>query len=506
MKAKVGITFAVILSVCIQFFQPLMVAAGPVISPAQQGNANLTFRMLGGADDPDRIAASLPSRYKVFLLSPYHISIATKIRQANPEAVIYMYKDASSARYNSADPTSVWCNPNGGTVGHDWGVDYCDANSNHPNWFLTKAGSRFEYASYQYHWHTDVGASGYKERWASNVLDDLRSNPVWDGVLIDNMLVNPNIHIPGGGPSDQYPTIASGQAAYKQFADYVGAEITGEGYGVVSNMADARLYPGIWDSYSQISSGGYDEAWTTFGGSDSNPNNLPVYSNGWNLQIQESEGFANSGKMGIFSAQTSGGSCNVCAVYGFASYLLANDGRQTFIESNYDLDGQDYQATRPMYSWQLGTALTPRTEIQGDGSNLFERRFTDGLVIVNADSDQQRVVTLPRQYRNETGQIVTTVTLDPMRATILRALSPTPATPGTSPGQNPDLGNAAPTSPAQGAGSATTPAIPGAPNTGVAATQSLDRLLVILITAVLGATSTVILGRYYLTVFKHGKR
>lgn len=432
------IVTAVIAVLLLQLAAGAEVGAAALVSSKPEGNGNFAYRMFGGDDDPGRVSNSVASNYDLFLLSPRHVEIATKIKSINSDAVIYMYKDASSTRFNASDPLAAWCSGGDDTIGYDWGVDYCDTLANHPDWFMTIDSDRFEYDGYQYHWHTDVGATGYKEKWASNVVEDLQANSVWDGVFVDNQLAEITTYTPGSVFPDQYSNMTQGHAAYTNFIDYAASEVIGEGYGIMANMSNARLYDGLWDAYTAEQNAGFDEFWTTFGGTATSANNLGEYEEGWSRQIAESESMGAVGKMGVFSAQTSGGVCGGCAIYGYASYLLANNGQQVFLESNVDNDGIDYLASREMYTWQLGEAQSSRTEILGAGSHLFQREFEYGLALVNASYDETHTVDLERPYINENGEEITSVTLEPLSASILRLEPPeTPAEPPVNSGSGP---------------------------------------------------------------------
>ncbi|WP_405056288.1 putative glycoside hydrolase family 15 protein [Kribbella sp. NBC_01505] len=388
------------------------------VEAAEQSADSFAFRLFGGADDPGRLAQVDVSRYRLFLLSPYMRKIAAAVKEARADALVYVYKDASSARRDLSRPASEWCNADGGTIGRDWGVDYCDAVANHPKWFLTVHGDRFEYAGYRSHWHADVGAPDYKERWTANVLAELHGSPAFDGVFVDNQLTKIGAYTPGGVAPDQYADDRAGQAAYQSFIDYAGSQLRNAGFGVLANMADARLFAGLWDRYSAQQSGGFDEFWTTFGGTETEPDNLPAYEpSGWQVQLAEVETAAATGKLGVFSAQTSGGRCTECARYGYAGFLLADDGTQVFMESNVDAVVGDWVASRDMYDWQLGKPTGRRTQLE---PNLHQRAFEHGLVLVNSDPDTSRRVTLPMPYRDESGRSVTTVDLPARRARILR--------------------------------------------------------------------------------------
>jgi hypothetical protein len=368
------------------------------------GGKVYAYRLFGGDDNIGRIGTGNLTKYQVYLLSPYMTSMATAIKQANPQAQVYMYKDPTSTRTTAACVTDA--------IGRDWGIDYCDANTNHGNWFMTKGGQRFQYSGYTGHWHTDVGASGYKERYASNVLEDMRKTPAWSGVFLDNMLADITAY--AGGYPDQYPNQDSGRAAYKSFMDYVGPTLKSAGYDTMGNNNGARLVPGLWANYTNGATGGYDEFWTTFG----NNSNLPLYDGiGWEAQLAEAELLSSQGKMGVFTAQTNGGSCKTCETYGFASYMLVADGKQAYVEGNVDGEVGNWYGYSPMYSWDLGTATSGKTQPQ---TNLFQRTFSKGMVVVNADANATKTLALPRTYLDENGSQVTSVTLGKTSGKILR--------------------------------------------------------------------------------------
>ena len=362
------------------------------------------FRMFGGDDNPARIGTANMTKYKVYMLSPYMVQTARAIKQQNPSALTYMYKDPTSTR-NTAD-----CVAN--AIGRDWGVDYCDTTQNHSNWFMTKNGQRFEYSGYAGHWHVDVGASGYKERYVSNVLEDLRKNNVWNGVFMDNIMADITAYA-GGSYPDQYRTQDAGRNAYAAFTQYVGTQLSAAGFGSMGNNNGARLTQGLWAKYTAGTSGAYDEFWTTFGDS-----NLPAYDGiGWDAQMTELDLMSQQGKLGVFTAQTNGGSCKACQRYGYASYLLGADGRQVYVEGNVDGDVGNWISYSPMYSWNLGAPTAARSQPE---TNLFQRSFVKGLVLVNADANMTRKITLPQAYLDESGASITTVTLGPTSGVVLR--------------------------------------------------------------------------------------
>jgi hypothetical protein len=70
----------------------------------------------------------------------------------------------------------------------------------------------------------------------------------------------------------------------------------------------------------------------------------------------------------------------------------------------------------PEYDYDLGASPRPYYAI---GASLYRRDFTAGTVVVNASRATQ-TVRLGAVYLDESGARVTTVTLGPTRAAILR--------------------------------------------------------------------------------------
>jgi hypothetical protein len=370
-------------------------------SGGQPGQKVYAYRMFGGDDNIGRIGAANLTKYQVYLLSPYMTNMATAIKQANPSAQIYMYKDPTSSR------TTAGCVDQ--AIGRDWGVDYCDAQA-HPAWFMTKGGQPFQYGGYAGHWHMDVGAAGYKEKYASNVLADLRKTPAWSGVFLDNMMADITAY--AGGYPDQYKTQAAGQAAYGAFMDYVGPQLKAAGYGTMGNNNGARLVPGLWAKYTNGATGGYDEFWTTFG-----TENLAAYDGvGWDAQIAEAELLSQQGKLGVWTAQTKNGACKSCQVYGFASYLLIADGKQAYAEGSVDDQVGNWIDYAPMYSWDLGKPTTGKLLAR---DSIYVRRYERGIAIVNA-SKSSASFTLDTTYIDDNGKPITTLDLGATSAAVLR--------------------------------------------------------------------------------------
>ena len=131
------------------------------------------------------------SKYQYVFLNAGDYGRIAGLRSANPGIKILVYKDMSSTRSSSC----------GGLISA--GVDYCDANVNHPDWFTHKSGARFEWSGFSSHWQMNIGLKAYQDKWAANVLSNMKQYG-WDGVVVDNANMDPSGY--KALPYDEYPT------------------------------------------------------------------------------------------------------------------------------------------------------------------------------------------------------------------------------------------------------------------------------------------------------------
>ena len=119
------------------------------------------------------------SRYGYVILNSWDAPLLPALKAATPGLKALVYKNLSftsaSACSNGVDQARL-----------PTGVGYCDANANHPDWFLTDpTGARINSAPYPQSWMMDVGNPAYQSKWLSNVLADVRAGG-WDGVFMDD--------------------------------------------------------------------------------------------------------------------------------------------------------------------------------------------------------------------------------------------------------------------------------------------------------------------------------
>ncbi|MDX8033657.1 putative glycoside hydrolase [Lentzea sp. BCCO 10_0856] len=349
----------------------------------------------------DQMIAVEARRRSYIVLNAWESDLAKKFKAANPKIQTFVYKDLSSTR-------SYACS--GGVDDSDLptGVGYCAAD---PDWFLLDPnGQRFEYDGYAGHWQMDVGNPGYQNAWADNVI---ASSKAFDGVFMDNALFACDTYHDKGVCPASYPTDESIRDAYRSMLANTRQKFVDAGLETVANMSNARLYDGAWDTYVEHLDGGFDEWWLTFNDKDL----LSEYPQGWSRQIAQIT--ANEAKGKITWVQPHHSGAEQPFRYAFASYLLAK-GDHAAISEIEETDRYDNPSEwRTEYDWDLGTPLGEHHEV---ATNVHQREFECGTVIVNANKTGTGAVTvrLAETHTNENGAPVTFVALAGTTGTVLR--------------------------------------------------------------------------------------
>ncbi|GAA0220957.1 hypothetical protein GCM10010492_18850 [Saccharothrix mutabilis subsp. mutabilis] len=353
----------------------------------------------------DEMIATEAKRRSYVVLNAWEGELARKLKAANPKLQTFVYKDLTSTR-------SYACRNGVDDAQLPTGVGYCDADKNHPDWFLlAPGGQRFEYSGYSGHWQMDVGNPAYQNAWADNVVAS--SKGVFDGIFMDNALFPCDAYHPGTCPA-KYPTNASIQDAYKSMLANTRAKFSAAGLKTVANLSNARLHTGAWDAYTEHLDGGFDEWWLTFSDSDL----LSEYPEGWSRQVAEIASNEARGKITWVQPHFSRGAEQPFR-YALASYLLASGGRSAIAEIDVT-DGYDNASPwHPEYDWDLGAPSGPYKAL---GGNVFRRDFACGVVIVNANRTGSPAVgvELGRSYTNAKSSPVSSVALAGTSGEVLR--------------------------------------------------------------------------------------
>lgn len=340
----------------------------------------------------------------------HYISAFRAAGASNPHLRLYVYKDFSSTR--SFDPGA-----NGETSG---ALLYSSVAANHPEWFLTRNGSRIEWQGFSGTYAMDIGNSAYQQACLNALLADVRNNG-WDGVYLDNILYSVSNY--GVAPCDQYSSDSAFQDAYRSAISVICKGLTAAGVRNMGNMAGIRVVPGLWDSYIDAGlGGGFDQFFICY----SDGSGVPDYGNppeGFIAHVNEVKYLKHGAKPylpGGFQSQSH--SSTQSFRYAFAGWLLGTSSEAYFAENTNE--GPPCQ-WRPEYDWDFGWFTGPYRELQ---TSVYQRIFTNGMVLANANASGSNVtVNLANPYGtvylDQDGVSRTSVSLAPKTGMALRKVS-----------------------------------------------------------------------------------
>jgi threonine/homoserine efflux transporter RhtA len=340
----------------------------------------------------------------------------------------------------------------GTSVQTSWstGVSYQEALAN--NWLLKDASGQYlmnvAYGAYV----GDFGNAAYQQRFVDNVASLLSRNGN-EGVFIDDVIASPE-GLTGGKYPTKYPTQQAWEDAQVAFVQSVSQALRGRGYYVLIQAIkfisgdpgsnDGSLNAQFWGRLAPYPSGIQSEYWMQ------DPNTvtrLRASGSQWYQQWDAWANLANIAQNGgaDFFAMMYGGSSNVDIMrYGKASFLLMWDGSGGAF--TYDLSSGD--PWNAEWTTDIGQPSGSRYQV-GVG---WRRQYTGGTVILNPSPSSSQTFSLGATYARADGSNVTSVTLAPTTALVLKSTSaaPPPAAPANT----------------------TPPAISGTPQEGLALTTS----------------------------------
>jgi hypothetical protein len=359
-----------------------------------------------GTPVSDATLATEAKRRSYVVLNAWEGAMVPKLKAANPAVQVFVYKDLSSTR-------SYACRNGADDAQLPTGVGYCQAERDHPEWFLLDPnGRRFEYGGYSGHWQMDVGNTAYQDAWAANVIESSTAAG-FDGVFMDNALFPCDAYHEGVCPA-KYPTDAALQDAYKAMFANTRDEFVAAGLKTVANLSNARLHAGAWDAYTEHLDGGFDEWWLTF----DDQNLLSEYPEGWSRQVAEIASNEARGKITWVQPHFTAGNDRPYR-YALAGYLMAAGERAAIADVDRTDGYDDPSPWHAEYDWDLGTPAGPYRSVAG---NVFQRDFSCGTVVVNANRTASSPVTvrLGSAHADERGAEVTSVSLAGTSGAILR--------------------------------------------------------------------------------------
>ncbi len=348
-------------------------------------------------------------RYRYVIVGPMDVDKA-----AGQPGISLVYKsgpDISDSSYTAQESIPT-------------GVSLTEARAN--GWVLKDSnGAEIKEPNWPYYLG-DVGSSGYQQAWARNVGDFLARHGA-DGVYIDNVVADV-VGLTGGKYPARYPNQQAWENAMASFVAYVGPALKARGFYVLANTLkyiygapgadDGSMVADWWRRVGPHLSGLMSEYW------QQNPNNVSQlrasgpawYQNwdGWQRLVDVAQDIGRD----FVGIQKGSRSSTGTMRYGRASFLLDWNGRGgAYVFSTSD--SEDPWNTE----WTVDIG-SPAGEKYAVGRG-WRRQYTGGTVVVNPSASASQSFSLGGTYLTPSGSSVTSVSLQPTSALILRSTNST---------------------------------------------------------------------------------
>jgi hypothetical protein len=366
------------------------------------------------------------SRYRYVILNSWDAPMLPALKAANPGLKALVYKNLSFT-------VSYSCSGGVDSAFMTVGVGYCDADNNHPDWFLKDtSGNRISSSGYPDAWLMDVGNPAYQSRWLQNVTADAKGGG-WDGVFVDDTDASIAWHL-GGRTIASYPSDSAWRAATRSMLANVGPALQSSGLLVVPNLYTPWMssYDALatWKDWLQFVSGGAQEYYTKWGTTSSGW----FAGSDWTFRQSFQAATANAGK--IFLGITYAPSSDTRSMeYARANFLLF-DGATA--NSALLFEPSDPEASDP-YAASWTTDIGTPTDARYQVGSAWRRDYTGGVVLVNPTTASV-TVPLGGTYYDASGAALSSLTLGPTTGAVLRGAplatsppSPPPVSPPPSP-------------------------------------------------------------------------
>jgi len=289
-------------------------------------------------------------------------------------------------------------------------------------WLLKDAGGAYlTNAGFPGMYVGDVGSSGYQQAWVTNVSALLSRNGN-DGVFIDDV-IGEIVGLTGGKYPAKYPDQASWENAMASFIEYVGPALKSRGFYVLANANkyvsgdsgtdNGALVAQWWRRLGPSVSGLMSENWAQHPLDNTKLRGTgPDWWNNWDgwanlVSVAQSMGRDFVGLQYASSTNTR------VMTYGKASFLLLWNGDGGAYMFNPDGSGDPWN---PAWTTDIGTPSAARYQV-GSG---WRRAYSGGTVLLNPSTTSSQEFSLGATFATLDGTKVTTVTLPPTTAMILR--------------------------------------------------------------------------------------
>lgn len=358
----------------------------------------------------------------------YSYDVLAPLKSADTTIGLNLYKDA------------IFVADQQGGTGADravpTGVSFVEAFSNHREWFLTTDGAplandesnAIRSTSYLTYMLMDFGNPAYQEQFARNVIAQAQRDG-WDGIFLDDVFVSDaaadgcgsDSSIPctefHGLYSGKYPTRLAWRNAMTSFLQNVAGRIravtasSGKHLLVFANVHN-RLNYADWLS---LVDGVMEEAWIR---SSPGVDERILTESEWQSKLTQAQTAENLGKyyLAMIATDCDRNDDHVvdadfqAILYGLASALLITQGHTSLGISGGPSNGnQKYYEAIWWSTFDAARALgKPAATYEQLGAFLFQRKFENGTVVVNAGLTPQTITVngSPQILGSASGQIV----------------------------------------------------------------------------------------------------
>jgi len=398
-------------------------ASAPAVAATPGTPGTLTIRLGGSA----AIGTSDLPNYSTVVLGMNEYSYIAGIKSKSPSTRVLGYKsgtelDDACGTYTDTCDTGITYQQ---AVAHD-------ASSPNDPWVLrNSSGNSIVAPAYPNLHLANVASASYQRQWLSNVVTAEKKYG-YDGVFLDSVL-GAITGWSGGVVPTLYPSDSAWESAMKSFVAANGPALKAQGFYVLANAHkaganDCSVECAWWQALAPYVNGLVAQTWeqSPVGDRPLYDTNPCCWTGHW-LSWLNLVDAAQSAGADFFGGMSGTASDTVKSQYGRASFLLAWNGKG---------GGFLWWPNDGSYTWNgaatvyVGTPTNSRYQV-GVG---WRRDYTGGTVLVNPHYSTAQTFNLGGSYVTPSGSTVSSVTLQPTTAMVLKNATSTVSAPAnTSP-------------------------------------------------------------------------
>jgi hypothetical protein len=324
-------------------------------------------------------------RYRVMVLQAPFGWLVPRLHRYNRRLQVYMYQFVMFARAD--DPQ---------------GLELCTSlpAARAHNWFLRGPGGQVLTSGGSF--GLDPGIPSFQRSCAAHAAA-LAKRYGFDGIFLDGVGALPDYQFHRTVSVPKYPTQRRWVNAMTAFLQTMSRIVHARGVKVIANLGG----PQLWLRWSPLLDGAEEESWTDGG------LGLAQQIPWWRQKLDNVAWSEAHGKLVLLHSYNSTEAANV---YGLASMLLVAAGHSTYSTSNANYLGAEDWYPEYASARRLGAPLGHYFRLR---SGVYERRFANGLVLVNPTRRSVARIRLRGAYSGTGLSHARTVAMGPTSGLIL---------------------------------------------------------------------------------------